>query len=426
MLLFKNAQICSEEAVSAPQDILIKDGQVSSIGENLEAPEGARVVDASGKLLMPTMFDTHVHFREPGQTHKEDIASGGAAALNGGVTGIVMMPNTSPSIDNPAIVKDLLEKAKQVTKINVYTSGCVSKGREGKELAAIHGMKEAGVLMLTDDGDTVDDPALYKRAMEYATEFGMFFASHCETPSLSGPRAMNEGKKSFELGVIGSPAISEEICMDRDIRLAYATGAHLHIQHVSSGIGVKTIKFWKEMGARVTAEVCPHHLIFNEEDIGEYDTNFKMNPPLRTAEDNEMLLEGLKEGVFDIISTDHAPHTEYEKTSVDFVSAPNGITGLETALISLYHEYVQHGKLDWPLIVNKFSAEPRRMMQIAPVPIVEGGAAEFLLFDPNATTTFSRDFFASKSINSPYIDKTLNGEIQMVVMGDEVLLERNV
>ena len=214
--------------------------------------------------------------------------------------------------------------------------------------------------------------------------------------------------------------------MDRDIRLAHATGAHLHIQHVSSGIGVKTIKFWKEMGARVTAEVCPHHLIFNEEDIGDYDTNFKMNPPLRTAEDNKMLLEGLKDDTFDIISTDHAPHTEFEKNSVDFVTAPNGITGLETALVSLYHEYVAKGELDWELIVRKFSAEPRRMMQLDPVPIVEGGAAEFLLFDPNSSTSCTKEFFRSKCINSPFIDKTLEGEIQLVVLGEDVLLERGV
>ena len=423
MLVLKNVRIVSESEISELQDVVVNAGKYEAVGAGLAVPEGARVVDAAGKLMMPTMFDTHVHFREPGQTHKEDIASGSEAAINGGVTGIVMMPNTNPSIDSAAIVKSLLDKAKEVARINVYTSGCVSKDRAGKELAEIHGMKEAGVLMLTDDGDTVDDPALYKNAMEYATPFGMFFASHCETPSLSGPRAMNEGKKSYELGIEGSPAISEEICMDRDIRLAHAAGAHLHIQHVSSGIGAKTIEFWKGMGARVTAEVCPHHLIFNEEDIGNFDTNFKMNPPLRTAADNEQLLEGLKNGIFDIISTDHAPHTHYEKTSVDFISAPNGITGLETALVSLYHEFVAKGKLDWPLIVNKFSAEPRRLMQLPPVPIEQGGVAEFLLFDEKSTTTYSEEFFKSKSINSPYINQTLNGEIQMVVLGEEILLE---
>ena len=308
-LVLKNVRVVSESAISAPQDVVVEGGKYTAIGAEVSVPAGARVVEAGGKLMLPTMFDTHVHFREPGQTHKEDMASGSEAAINGGVTGIVMMPNTSPAIDSAAMVKNLLEKAKEVSRINIYTSGCVSKGRAGKELAEIHAMKEAGVLMLTDDGDTVDDPVLYKNAMEYATPFGMFFASHCETPSLSGPRAMNEGKKSYELGIQGSPAMSEEICMDRDIRIAHATGAHLHIQHVSSGIGAKTIKFWKEMGARVTAEVCPHHLIFNEEDIGDFDTNFKMNPPLRTAADNAMLVEGLKDGTFDIISTDHAPHT---------------------------------------------------------------------------------------------------------------------
>jgi len=349
--------------------------------------------------------------------------TGTEAAINGGITGVVLMPNTSPAIDSASIVRTIFDIAERDSRIPVYTSGCITKGRAGKELAGIDGMRDLGVLMLTDDGDPVNDPSVLKRAMEYATEFGMFFASHCEVPELSGPRALNEGKVSYRLGIEGSPACSEEICMDRDIRLAHATGAHIHIQHVSSAIGMETIRWWKERGARVTAEVAPHHLMFNEEDIGDFDTHYKMNPPLRTAQDNAALLQGLKDGVFDLIATDHAPHTEFEK-SQDFVTAPNGITGLDTALVSLYDRYIISGELDWSLIIKRYSAEPRRMMGLAPAEIAADAKAELIIFSPSSETHFSKDFMQSKSSNTPLLSKTLKGEVQMVLLGTEILLNR--
>ena len=334
------------------------------------------------------------------------------------------MPNTSPAIDSPAVVKQVLESAAKNARIPIYTSGCVTKGRHGKELAAIDGMRALGVKMLTDDGDTTGDPAVLYRAMQYATEFGMFFASHCEVPELAGPRALNEGEVSYRLGIKGSPACAEEIIIDRDIRLAHATGAHIHIQHVSSKVGMETIRWWKQRGdVKVTAEVAPHHLLFTDEDIGDYDTHYKMNPPLRTKADNEALLQGLIDGVFDIIATDHAPHTPFEK-SQDFVSAPNGITGLETALVSLFHYFIATGKFGWDLVVKRYSAEPRRMMGLEPVSVEEGKPADFLLFDPEAETTFTTDFMKSKSRNTPFLDKTLKGRVDLVVVGDQVLLER--
>jgi len=425
MLLIRNARIASEnETTLRDGDVLVVDGVIRSIGSNLSAPEGAKVLDARGRVLMPAMFDTHVHFREPGQEAKETIATGSEAAINGGITGIVMMPNTSPAIDSPAVVKQVLESAAKNARIPIYTSGCVTKGRHGKELAAIDGMRALGVKMLTDDGDTTGDPAVLYRAMQYATEFGMFFASHCEVPELAGPRALNEGEVSYRLGIKGSPACAEEIIIDRDIRLAHATGAHIHIQHVSSKLGMETIRWWKQRGdVKVTAEVAPHHLLFTDEDIGDYDTHYKMNPPLRTKADNEALLQGLIDGVFDIIATDHAPHTPFEK-SQDFVSAPNGITGLETALVSLFHYFVATGKFGWDLVVKRYSAEPRRMMGLEAVPVEEGKPADFLLFDPEAETTFTTDFMKSKSRNTPFLDKTLKGRVDLVVVGDQVLLER--
>jgi dihydroorotase len=424
-LLITNALIASENSPElAKADVLLSEGKIEKIGQGITAPDGARVIDAAGRILMPAMFDAHVHFREPGFEAKETIASGSEAAINGGITGVVMMPNTSPALDNGTVVAQVLDIAKRTARIPVFTSGCVTKGRHGKELAGIDGMRSQGVLMLTDDGDTTGDPAVLMRAMQYATEFGMFFASHCEVPELAGPRALNEGAMSYQLGIKGSPACAEEIIIDRDIRLAHATGAHIHIQHVSSKIGMETIRWWKQRGdVRVTAEVAPHHLLFTDEDIGDYDTHYKMNPPLRTKADNEALLEGLIDGTFDLIATDHAPHTPFEK-SQDFVSAPNGITGLDTALVSLYHYFIATGKFGWDLVVKRFSAEPRRFMGLPAVSIEEGQAVDLILFDPEKETTFTKQFMKSKSQNTPFLDKTLKGSVDLVVLGDQILLER--
>ena len=285
-------------------------------------------------------------------------------------------------------------------------------------------MRNLGVKMLTDDGDTTGDPAVLLRAMQYASEFDMFFASHCEVPELAGPRALNEGVTSYRLGIKGSPACAEEIIIDRDIRLAHAAGAHIHIQHVSSKMGMETIAWWKSRGdVKVTAEVAPHHLLFIDEDIGDYDTHYKMNPPLRTKTDNEALLQGLIDGVFDLIATDHAPHTPFEK-SQDFVSAPNGITGLDTALVSLYHHFIATGKFGWDLLIKRFSAEPRRMMGLEVPTITEGSPADLILFDTEKETTFTKEFMKSKSQNTPFLDKTLKGSVDLVVLGNEILLER--
>lgn len=426
MLLIQNALIASESSPDLSEaDVWIQNGIIQQVGKNLTCPEGTRIIHANGKILMPAMFDAHVHFREPGFEAKETIASGSEAAINGGITGVVMMPNTSPAIDSATVVNQVLDIAKRTSRIPIYTSGCVSKGRHGKEMAGIDGMRNLGVKMLTDDGDTTSDPSLLFRAMQYASEFGMFFASHCEVPELAGPRALNDGAMSYRLGIKGSPACAEEIIIDRDIRLAHAAGAHIHIQHVSSKLGMETIRWWKQRGdVKVTAEVAPHHLLFTDEDIGDYDTHYKMNPPLRTKADNEALLQGLIDGTFDLIATDHAPHTPFEK-SQDFVSAPNGITGLDTALVSLYHYFVAAGKFGWDLIVKRYSAEPRRFMGLPAVSIEPNQPADLILFDPDGETTFSPEFMKSKSQNTPFLNQTLKGSVDLVVLNQEILLERN-
>jgi dihydroorotase len=334
-------------------DVLVEGDRIIAVADTIESVEDALVIDCSGQILLPSLFDIHVHAREPGREDKETIQSCSEAAINGGVTGMILQPNTSPAIDSASAVQNVLDIAREKSRIwpSVFTSGAITKGRKGEELAAIAGMKGRGVSYLTDDGDPVSNPQVLRRAMEYAKQFDLPLASHCEVKELSGKGSMHEGSVSYSLGLQGIPSISEEICIARDIRIAEYVGVHLHIQHVSTELGMNTIRRAKERGIRVTCEVAPHHLIFNHEHIGNYNTHFKMNPPLRTAADNAALLRGLIEGVFDVIATDHAPHTEFEKNQ-DFASAPFGITGLETALPSLYHHFISQGRFGWDLIVK--------------------------------------------------------------------------
>lgn len=423
--LYRNAQIASEDSPQLQTaDVLVEGGQIIGVAAGITGIENAEIIDCTGRILLPGLFDIHVHAREPGQEDKENIASCAEAAINGGVTGFVMMPNTTPAIDNAGVVRSVLESARR-TRIGpgIYTSGAITKGRKGEELAGIAGMKAAGCVMLTDDGYAVDNPQVLRRAMEYARDYDLPLASHCEVKALSGKGCMHEGKISYALGLPGIPSISEEICISRDIRLAEYTGVHLNIQHVTTAEGMGTIKRAKDRGIRVTCEIAPHHLMFNHEHIGDYDTHYKMNPPLRTPEDNAALLQGLKDGWFDVIATDHAPHTPFEKNQ-DFASAPFGITGLESALVSLYDRFIAKDILSWQLIVQRYSAEPRRLMKLAPVPIKEGGTAEFIVFNPARTTTFSRGFMKSKSINTPFLDQTLQGMVERVMYRGEELLAR--
>lgn len=423
--LYRQAQIASEDSAKLTLgDVLVEGDRIIGVAAEITVVTDAEIIDCTGRILLPSLFDVHVHAREPGQEDKENIATCAEAAINGGVTGFVMMPNTSPAIDNAGVVRTVLESARQ-TRIgaSLYTSGAITKGRKGEELAGIAGMKSAGAVMLSDDGYAVDNPQVLRRAMEYARDFGMILSSHCEVKELSGKGSMHEGKVSYSLGLRGIPAISEEIGISRDIRLAEYTGVHLNVQQVTTIEGMQTIKRAKDRGIRVTCEISPQHLMFSQEDIGDFDTNFKMNPPLRTKEDNAQLLQGLKDGLFDVIATDHAPHTPFEKNQ-DFASAPFGITGLETALPSLYDNFISKGILDWGLIVKRYSAEPRRLLNLEPVPVKEGGIADFILFNPERSTTFTRDFLKSKSINTPFFEKTLKGQVERVVYRGKELLVR--
>lgn len=421
--LYRNGSIASEDS---PQlvcaDVLVDGDRILAVAPSITDAQGAEVIDCTGRILLPALFDLHVHAREPGREDKETIATCAEAAINGGITGIVMQPNTSPAIDTPGVVRTVLDQGSK-TRINVQTACAITKGRQSEELAPIGAMKAAGAVMITDDGDPVHNPQLLRIAMEYAKDFGLPLASHCEVKALSAGGVMHEGSVSYSLGLAGIPACSEEIGIERDIRLAQFTGAHLHLQSVSTAIGLRAIRRAKEDGVRVTCEIAPHYLLFNHTHVGNYDTNFKMNPPLRTAEDNAALLQGLIDGVFDVIATDHAPHTEFEKNN-DFASAPFGITGLETALPSLYDRFIAKGVFGWDVIVKRFSAEPRRLLKFDPVPITAGGRAEFIVFNPTRTSTFTREFIRSKSINTPFFNQTLQGLVERVICGGEELLAR--
>jgi dihydroorotase len=423
--LYKQAQVAKQDSPQLEEaDVLVEGDRIVAVGLGLGKVEGAEEIDCRGKILMPSLFDIHIHAREPGREDKEDIQSCAEAAINGGVTGMVLMPNTTPAIDHAGVVRAVLESAGKTRLAGgIYTTGAITKGRKGEEIAAIAGMKEAGIVMLTDDGDPVANANVLRRAMEYARDFDLPLASHCEVKELSGKGCMHEGKISYSLGLQGIPAISEEICIARDIQLAEFCGVHLNIQHVSSARGLQIIKAAKERGVRVTCEIAPHHLIFNHEDIGDYDTHYKMNPPLRTKEDNQFLLEALKKGDFDVIATDHAPHTRFEKAQ-DFASAPFGITGLETALPSLYHSFIKKGLLTWDVIVKRYCNEPRKMIKLDPVNIAPNHRADLLVFDPNEQTHFTEDFIKSKSINTPYLNQTLDGKVVLVSFGGHILLNR--
>jgi len=425
MRLFKDAEIAAAGSRRLTKaDVLVEGGRISRVEETMAVPEGAEVIDCAGRILLPGMFDAHVHLREPGRNDKETIRTGTEAAINGGVTGLVAMPNTSPAIDSGGLVRSVLDIARRTARIPVQVAGAITKGREGKEMASIAGMVGAGVRMITDDGSPVRNPQMLRRAMEYAREFGLLIASHCETMELSGSGAMNEGRVSYKLGIPGIPAISEEICIERDIAIARQTGCRLHIQHVTTARGMEIIRRAKEDGVPVSCEVAPHHLIFNETDIGSYDSNYKMNPPLRTADDNAALLQGLIDGVFDLIATDHAPHTAFEKHQQDFGNAPFGVTGLETALPSLYQFFIKPGKFDWGVLVEHYSARPRILLGLDPVEIAAGNAAELVLFDPAGQSVFTKEFMRSKASNTPFLNQPIDGQVELVVVGDEILLSR--
>jgi len=413
--LFKNACIARADSPELEKaDVLVgDDGVIKEVGKDIA---GDAASDCAGCVLVPGMFDLHVHAREPGAEHKETLATCADAALNGGITGLVLMPDTSPPIDTGNLVKSLQDLVFEASPIPMLVAGCLTKRREGEKLAGFSGMANRGVVMLTDSDRTVPCPDLLRRCMEYARDFHLVVTSHCDTPALAKAGAVNEGRVSYQLGLPGIPAISQETAIDRDIRVAQHTGAKLHLQQISTAHALRAISDAKATGTNVTCEVSPFHLLLSEDDIEDYNTAYKLDPPLRLPADRDALLKGLLDDTVDAIATNHAPHTEFEKAA-DFASAPFGVAGLETAVLSLYDRFIKNGVFGWDLLIRKYSVAPREIVGQQPVAIQEGEKANFFVFDPEGETTVDAGYLKTKSHVSPFLGKAFAGAIRETVVG---------
>ena len=405
-------------------DIYLEDGIIAEIGQKLKKKDGDRVIDAKGKLVMPGIIDLHVHFRDPGQTHKEDIKSGAAAAARGGVTTVVAMPNTTPTIDNPDRVNYVHNKAAQVSGIHVLQAGAATMGEKGTELADIAGMVKAGIPAVSEDGKSVMNTALCKEAMRIAAECGVPFFDHCEDIDLRGDGCMNEDENAKRLGLPGICNAVEDTITARDIILALETGVHLHLCHCSTYGDAQMMKIVKEKGYdNITAEVCPHHFILSSDDIKTDDPNYKMNPPLRTKEDLEALRQGLKDDVFDVISTDHAPHALTEKQE-SFKKAPFGIVGLETSVALTITELVDTEIITPMQMAEKMSYNPAKILHLDKKgSLAPGMDADVVVIDPEAEYVIDPKEFVSKGKNTPFGGKKVKGKVMATVCGGKIVYE---
>lgn len=403
-------------------DILIEDGIISEVGVNSELDGVAmEVIEANGMYVVPGLVDMHVHLRDPGQEYKENIETGTKAALAGGVTSVACMPNTEPVVDNEAVISYIINKAKETGYVNVFPIGAISKGLEGNELAEIGAMRFAGAVAVSDDGHPVSDSGLMRRALIYADMFDMPVISHCEDMSLAADGCMNEGEVAGIMGLKGISRAAEEVMAARDIVVAEAENKRVHIAHVSTKGSVELIREAKKRGVKVTCETCPHYFTLTEEACEGYNTNAKMNPPLRTAEDVEAIKEGLRDGTIDCIVTDHAPHHADEK-NCEFAAAKNGIVGLETSLGLGIKYLVKTGVLTLAELIEKMALNPARILGISKGTLSVGKAADITVFNPDKEWTVNVSDFNSKSKNSPYNGYTLFGKPEYVIVGGRVRL----
>ncbi len=401
-------------------DILIEDGKITKVASSIE-DKAKSVIDAKNKIVTPGLIDMHTHLREPGREDKETILTGARAAVKGGFTSIAAMPNTQPACDNQSVAKLIIEKAESAKLCNIFPIGALTKGRVGVELSEMGELKNAGCVAFSDDGDTIQDAALMRRALEYASMQGIPVISHCEDKNLSRDGVMHEGFISTILGLRSIPAQAETIIIERDIELAKIAGTKLHIAHVSAKESVEIIKEAKKRKIPITAEVTPHHVALNETYLKTYDTSMKVNPPLRTVEDQEALKKALKDGTIDIIATDHAPHTENEK-DVEFDSAPFGMIGLETALSICIMELIDTNILTWKDLVEKLSVNPSKILNLKRGTLKEGAIADVTIIDPKKEWVYKKENIESKSSNSPFARKKLKGVATDVIVGGEIVL----
>jgi dihydroorotase len=401
-------------------DVLLRDGLVAECGGSISAPDDAEIIDCTGLVVAPGFIDVHVHLREPGREDVETVASGAHAAVAGGFTAVCAMPNTKPVTDNQATVGFVKRQGEAAGFARVYPYGAISVSQKGETLAEIGEMVGAGAVAFSDDGKPVESAHLMRTALEYARAFGVPMAEHCEDMSLARGGSMNEGLMSAQLGLKGIPAEAEEIYVIRDILLARRTGGHIHLCHLSTKGSVELVRWGKERGVNVTSEVCSHHISLTEDAVAGYNTNAKMNPPLRTAEDIEALQHGLADGTIDLLVTDHAPH-HYDEKEREFADAPNGIVGLETAL-GVNCTYLLHrGVLSMSAMVDAMSCKPARVFHLPGGTLARGAIADVSIFDPARQWVVDASKFKSKGRNTPYGGHTLTGQARITVVGGRVV-----
>ncbi len=425
-ILIKNGHVIDPaNNIDELTDIFVEDGIISEIGcdADIDGIAGMEVIDAEGMYVVPGLVDMHCHLRDPGQEYKENIETGTKAALAGGITSVACMPNTVPAADNEAVISYIINKARETGYVNVFPIGAVSKGLKGEELAEIGAMRFAGAVAVSDDGCPVSDSGLMRRAIIYADMFDMPVISHCEDLSLAGGGYMNEGETSAELGLRGIPNAAEEVMAARDMIIAENENKRIHIAHVSTKGSVELVREAKKRGVKVTCETCPHYFTLTEKACLGFNTNAKMNPPLRTDEDVEAIKEGLKDGTIDCIVTDHAPHHRDEKVC-EFGAAKNGIIGFETSL-GLGIEYlVKPGILTMTQLIEKMAVNPSRILGISKGTLSVGKSADITIFNPDKEWIVDVDKLNSKSKNTPYNGYVLSGKPEYVIVGGEIRVNR--
>lgn len=406
-------------------DVYIKDGKIAGIekaGGDPKAFDGAQVIDATNMLVSPGLIDCHVHLREPGREDEETVASGCRAAAAGGFTGVCCMPNTSPRIDNQETVKFVQDRAK-TADARVYVVGAITKGSLGKELAEIGDLVKVGAVAITDDGNYVENSEIMRRAMEYSKMFDIPVADHAEDTCLCNDGVMNESFESTRLGMRGRPAVAEEVAVLRDLALCRITGARLHLQHLSTRRAVEAVRNAKAEGIKVTAEACAHHFVFTDKEIGKaFNTSLRVNPPLRTEDDRQAIIEGLIDGTIDCIASDHAPHSAEEK-DCEFDLAPPGMVGLETTLGLVKTYLIDKGYLGWADAIAKMTVNPARIFKLMGGTLAEGSPADITIIDPDREWVVDARRFRSLSHNSPYVGMKLNGRVVRTIMGGRTTFE---